>query len=67
MNDPDRSENYRTCGVIRTVSKRGLFHTVYELIHEPANRGKSELGQMEKKTRKVNLMSVWEISWEVTF
>ena len=39
MIDPDRSENYRTYGVICTVSKRGQVHLDYELIHEPANRG----------------------------
>jgi len=51
MNDPNRSENYRTCGVTRTVSKRGQFHSVYELIHENSKSWNSEPGQMEKEQK----------------
>lgn len=57
MNDPHRSENYRKCGLIRTVSKSGHFHTVYGLIHETANLGTPNYVKW-KKNRNVNLMSV---------
>jgi len=54
MNDPDRSENYRTCGVIHIVSKRGQVHSVYGLIYKRAKRGTPNKVKW-KNNREVNL------------